>query len=315
LFDNDRPVIGFQMDDISYNSTRNINAHIDYKTKTNARISLQQLFELPGYNQSIYRMPAGDGTIDISDGAIHSLRIDVKDAHGNASSLQFKVQYKQISRSNFILPGLPGKLFYPSMLDGYETNDCAFYIGEKCLYDSVHIQYARSPSLSPDVISMIHSIGAVYIPLQDSFLVRIKSNISLPPEKKEKVLMQRFNNNKSEIKKVQWQGDWASATFREFGNFQLVVDEEPPVIIPVGFTDGADLSKSSRIEFIIKDDHGEYNNFRAELDGKWLRFTNDKGKAFIYKFDENCPPGEHQLKISVEDEAGNLSTKVFKFTR
>ena len=89
-----------------------------------------------------------------------------------------------------------GKLFYPFMLDGYETADCAFYIGERSLYDSVHIQYSRSSLLSPDVVSMVHSIGAAYIPMQDSFLVRIKSNISLPPEKKEKVLMQRFAGNK-----------------------------------------------------------------------------------------------------------------------
>jgi hypothetical protein len=201
------------------------------------------------------------------------------------------------------------------MLDGYETSDCAFYIGERCLYDSVHIQYARSTTLSPDVVSMVHSIGATYIPLQDSFLVRIKSTISLPAEEKEKVLMQRFTSNKSEIQKVQWQDDWASAKFREFGHFQLVVDEEPPVIIPVGFSDGANLNKASHIAFIIKDNLEEYNNFRAELDGKWLRFTNDKMKAFIYKFDENCSPGEHQLKISVDDMAGNSTTQIFKFTR
>ena len=62
---------GFQMDNISYNSTRNINAHIDYKTKANGGPYLQQLFELPGYNQSIYKMWMGDGAIDISDGAVH----------------------------------------------------------------------------------------------------------------------------------------------------------------------------------------------------------------------------------------------------
>jgi hypothetical protein len=151
--------------------------------------------------------------------------------------------------------------------------------------------------------------------MQDSFLVRIKLTISLSTEKKEKVLMQRFTHNKSEIQKVQWRDDWASARFSEFGHFQLLVDEEPPVIIPVGFSDGANLTKASQIAFVIKDNLKEYNNFRVELDGKWLRFTNDKNKAFIYKFDENCSPGKHQLKISVEDMAGNSTTQTFKFTR
>ena len=38
-----------------------------------------------------------------------------------------------------------------------------------------------------------------------------------------------------------------------------------------------------------------------------------KARSFIYKFDEMCPPGNHELKISVEDEAGNTTTKVFHF--
>ncbi|HTL08896.1 MAG TPA: M23 family metallopeptidase, partial [Chitinophagaceae bacterium] len=46
LYDNGQAVIGFQMDKISYNTTRNLNAHIDYKTKANGGPYLQQLFEL-----------------------------------------------------------------------------------------------------------------------------------------------------------------------------------------------------------------------------------------------------------------------------
>ena len=59
----------------------------------------------------------------------------------------------------------------------------------------------------------------------------------------------------------------------------------------------------------------EFKKVRAELDGKWLRFTNDKGKTFIYYFDEYCLPGDHELKIHVEDEAGNITEKTYTFTR
>ncbi|MGB8190433.1 MAG: Ig-like domain-containing protein, partial [Chitinophagaceae bacterium] len=88
-----------------------------------------------------------------------------------------------------------------------------------------------------------------------------------------------------------------------------------PVIVPVGFADGANLSKASRIIFTIKDNNDAFRNFRAELDGKWLRFTNDKGRSFIYSFDEKCPAGEHELKISVQDAAGNASVRTIRFTR
>ena len=62
LYDNGRPVIGFQMDQISYADTRNINAHIDYKTRATGGPFLQQLFFLQGYPfPSIYRVPGPAG--------------------------------------------------------------------------------------------------------------------------------------------------------------------------------------------------------------------------------------------------------------
>ncbi len=312
IYDNDKAVTGFQMDNISYDNTRNINAHIDYKTKAAGGPFLQQLFRLYGYVNSIYHPVTGDGAIDVSDGSAHLVKIEVKDPYGNTSELKYKVQYKGGIKSAW---EPPGKKFYPQMLDAYETGDCAFYIGERCLYDSVHINYSRLDAYDPNAVSAVHSIGAPYIPLQDSFLVRIRPNSNLPADKKDKVVMQRFAGSKRTVEKVEWQAGWASAKFRDFGNFQLLVDEEPPVIVPIGIIDGANLSRASRIVFIIKDNLDEFKNFRAELDGKWLCFSNDKGKSFVYKFDEHCPPGKHELKISVEDEAGNAASKTFTFTR
>ena len=51
------------------------------------------------------------------------------------------------------------------------------------------------------------------------------------------------------------------------------------------------------------------------LDGNWLSFSNDKGKTFIYTFDEKCGVGEHELKILVKDMVGNLSEKIYRFSR
>ena len=94
-----------------------------------------------------------------------------------------------------------------------------------------------------------------------------------------------------------------------------MVDNTPPVIVPIGFADGSNLSKATRIAFTVTDNLGKFKNVRAELDGNWLRFTNDKGRTFIYKFDEKCLKGEHELKITAEDEAGNSVQKVYRFTR
>lgn len=311
LYINDMEDESFRMERISYNDTRYMNAHIDYRYKTLAGSYLQHLCELPGYINSIYSNGDGSGVIDISDGQIYEIAIAVSDAHGNISQLKTIVQF---APSIPVGPPLPGKIFYPLMLDGFETPDCEFFIGERTLYDSVHVRYQNFLSGDPDVISDIHSIGASHIPLHDSFLIRIRPDVSFSEKDRDKTVMQWTSGNRTTVKKVDWQAGWAAARFREFGNFQLIRDVESPIIVP-SFKDGANLAKATRITFTVRDNLPVVKNIRAELDGKWLRFTNDKGRIFIYQFDEKCPAGAHLLQIIAEDEAGNKTSNLYNFTR
>jgi murein DD-endopeptidase MepM/ murein hydrolase activator NlpD len=314
LYDQDEPIAGFRMDNISYNDTRYLNAHIDYRTRALGGPYLQHVSELPGYISSIYKHVKSDGVLDISDSEVHRVKILVKDAYGNTSTLVTNVQYDGSAAAPSNQTG-EGKLFYPLMLDGYEADNAEFFLGETSLYDSVFIRYSTAASAAPAAVSNMHNIGSPYIPLHTGLLVRIKPTRTLTAEEKDRVVMLRVTGPRKEVMKVEWNNDWAAARFREFGSYQLLLDQEPPAIVPVGFADGANLSKASRIIFTIKDNNSSFRNFRAELDGKWLRFTNDKGRSFIYTFDEKCPAGAHELTVSVQDEAGNKTVKTFRFTR
>lgn len=313
LQEDGQEIVRFVMDSIGYDVTRYLNAHIDYKTKINGGPYIQHLSELPGYINSIYKKSRGAGLLDLSDGLPHQLVIQTKDAYGNTASLTVGLQFKPPNGA-YQVPS--GELFAPQMLNvGEGSEDGDFYITEKGLYDTAHIKYVRTVSLNPSVLSAIHSIGSPQIPLQEGLVVRIKPMTGVPEAKLQRTVMQRVAGNKQEVSKVDWQQGWAIARFREFGSFQLVVDETAPDIITVGFQEGADLSKALRMVITVKDDLDKFKNFRAELDGKWLRFTNDKGRNFIYIFDEQCTPGNHQLKISVADEAGNIAVKTITFSR
>jgi hypothetical protein len=312
LYVNDVEQESFTMNNINYSETRNLNAHIDYRYKTLTGNYLQHLSELPGYINSIYKNGDNNGVVDISDGLLNEVRVVVTDVQGNTSELHTMVQFD---------PGLPpspakteGRLFYPLLLDGFESDNCEFYIGENSLYDSVHLVYANAASANPDVVSDVHSIGARYIPLKDSILIRIKPDLTFTEQDMPYTVMQCLSGSRSIVQKVQWQHDWAFAKFRDLGNFQLVRDTVRPVIT-VSFTDGANLTRVSRIVFNVRDNLGVVKNVRPELDGKWLRFTNDKGRSFIYQFDEKCLTGAHMLQITAEDEAGNKTISMFSFTR
>ena len=169
-----------------------------------------------------------------------------------------------------------------------------------------------------------YAIGAPWVPLLQPVLVRLKAGRAFPVDSlarsgwsslTSRIVMVRTNGGQKEVQRVEWNDGWASARFREFGDFQLVEDNVAPVITPLERLEGAELSKAARIAFSVKDDLGAVRRWRAELDGAWLCFTNDKGLAWIYKFDQHCPPGPHTLRVSVEDMAGNSTTEEYHFTR
>ena len=143
LYVNDFEEESFTMNNISYNDTRYLNAHIDYRYKILNNSYLQHLSELPGFLNSIYTNGEGKGVIDISDGNIYDVMVEVKDASGNKSQLKTRVQFDPRVP---LAPPVTGKLFYPMMLEGAENENCEFFIGEKCLYDSVHINYRNTAS-------------------------------------------------------------------------------------------------------------------------------------------------------------------------
>ena len=127
--------------------------------------------------------------------------------------------------------------------------------------------------------------------------------------------MKRFSGNKEDYKKANYENGWYRSAFREFGYFQLMIDSIPPLVIPVGLKEGMNASKLTRIKFAITDNTEEINKFTALLDGNWIRFSNDKGRIFIYYFDEHCSPGYHELQIIAEDQVGNTIEKKYHFTR
>jgi murein DD-endopeptidase MepM/ murein hydrolase activator NlpD len=313
LFEEGVELARFQMDQISYLETRNVNAHMDFKTRAKGGPYIQLLFRLPGYRNSIYEPIPGDGVVDISDGLIHHLRILAKDARGNLAQVKFNVKYKPSPSGQN--KEWPGKAFYPGVQDQLQSMDCLFSVCGNCLYDSVHLSISDSGSLSPDSVSQAYSVGLPFVPLEDFVTLRIRPKQELDSAGMEHIVMQRSLGNIREVKRVNWVGGWAEARFMDFGDFQLIRDREPPLIVSVGSLEGGDPGRASRLEFIVKDNLGVIRNFRAELDGKWLLFTNDKLKSFIYPFDEHCPPGPHLLKVKAEDEAGNVSVREFRFTR
>jgi hypothetical protein len=202
----------------------------------------------------------------------------------------------------------------PGELGIHETEDLQVVIPEDALYDSIHFRHTRLAAASvPSAYSAVHEVHTPNVPLHTAMTVRLKADKPIPYPLRERMIIRKTTGSEHQVRKARWEAGWHTAEFREFGRFQLLADETPPTIQFVGLADGGRVT-GSRITVSVDDDHKAIKNFRAELDGSWLLFS-QRGRSFTYRLDEHFPPGKHSLRVSVEDEAGNRSTRSIELNR
>lgn len=313
LYLDDEPQVSFILDSIDYDETVYMNAHIDYRVDYNGGAYLQHLSALPGDHGPVYKKIKGDGVISLQDTNVHFISIDVKDPKGNTSQLNFELQFDDSLAKTTAYPNYALKLS-PNTVNQIQKDDFKMEIPEGCLYDTVPALYYRNNSTSYNTITALHQVNDPSYPLHEDITVSIKPIKTIPEEWKDKLIMQRTGKG-STIRKVQLENGWMSASFGDFGSFQVMADVTPPQINELGRGDTINLSAVGSIVFSPTDNFGIVKRFRVELDSQWLRFTNDKSRNWIYKFDERCPYGVHQLTATATDLVGNTTTRTWWFKR
>ena len=315
VYDNDEAVAGFQLDSISYDETRYLNAQIDFKLRSSGGPFVQHLSRMPGFLPGVYTDFKGDGVIELNDTTVHHISITTSDPNQNRSTLNFDIQraWNYVPPINKPNAQKQAAMFHPGCINIFENSTVQFYLAENQIYDSLRVKYT---SFTDGKGRFTHQLLGGIVPLHTFFSIRIKNTTSANPTK---LVVKRFWNGKDDYKKAEpvhaKEPGWYQASFKALGNFQLFEDVTPPTITPIGFKEGMNAAKLNRLAFVIKDDSEDIYNFTATLDGQWLRFSNDKGKTFIYKFDEHCLPGEHELILVAEDCVGNRTEKIYHFTR
>src|SRR5918993_1867632 len=183
IYDNDRAVCGFQLDSISYDETRYLNGHIDYKLRSGGGTFVQHLSRLPGYpTNGIYTDISGNGVIDLSDELLHSIPIDGKDAAGNVSKVNFGVQGTSPTQLQFqaVSSSLSTKEFYPGFVNVFENEQVRFYLAENQVYDSFRFRYNE---IVPNKGYPVHQVHNGSVPVHTMFPVSIKNTTTTNPGK------------------------------------------------------------------------------------------------------------------------------------
>ena len=309
IYVDEQPVSSFTHDNIGYDETRYINAQIDFPYDAKGGSSLQHLSPLPGATGVPYNTYGGDGIIYLEDNEPHALLIEVYDANKNVTRIPFRVQYdgSLIPASN----ESDAEQFRPNEINIFERESFQLVTSERTMYDAINVSFNSSNNGATNAVSPLYTFLNAAIPSHDSVTVRIKPTGNIPEELKDRIVIKGVSGSRTVVQKAVWQKGWLMAKFRQFGTYQAFIDNTPPAVNNVA----SNLSKATRIVFTPTDNFNAIKRFRVELNGKWLRFTNDKGRNWIYTFDDKFPRGEHQLTVRIEDEAGNVTERVWTVTR
>jgi hypothetical protein len=301
------PQSEFVLDRIDYKETRYLNAQIDYRYKYNGGAYLQHLSRMPGDRSDVYTL-SPDGVLEFTDNEIHKVRIEVRDAKRNLSVIEFSVQYDRYIQT---IPAYAPDRLVPQNVNIFESEGFEVFTSEYSVYDTINATHTISNIVAANSISPVHHFCSAAIPTHDSVTVRIRPSTNVSEPEKDRVIIKSIAGTKTLVQKAKWQQGWVTGKFRQFGSYQAFIDNEPPTVN----APPTNLTKATRLVFLAKDNFKTIKSFRAEVDGQWLRFTNDKGLSHIYNFDEKFPRGEHQLKVRVEDEAGNVTERVWNVRR
>ena len=314
LYADDQAQCGFRLDDIGYEETRYVDAHYDYKTYMQTRRHFELFFDLPGNRLPIYTDFAGNGTVDLSDGKTHAIKMVVKDAAGNASVIRFNLR-RDPAAAKAAAPSCTQPM-YPDTRNIFENDQVQFYLEPGTLYDSICFQYKEIPDNTAGHYSSTFRLHYDYVPLYTGFVLRIKPNRPIADSLKGRlVLVCKDTKGHTEgVTPATLKDGWVQASVRSFGDYTVEVDTDPPTVRPLNIREGADLSGAKDIRFTIGDGKSGVYTYRAELDGKWLMFARKRSTIF-YTFDSHCPPGAHRLQLTVTDGAGNQTIKVYHFKR
>ncbi len=312
MYTNDQLAFQWKMDELDFDESRYLNAHIDYPVRQQYGAWFHRCFVLPGDYLQNYTATESSGAITLFKDQAVKVSIQAADPAGNTTTITFWAL-----RDDPVLPVVSPPYQYQLAFDrenrvsleGFEM-----VLPKGVLYESLPFQFKTTPDESKGVYSAMHHLQDEHTPAHRYFEIGLRPQ-NLPPELYSKACIVHCGDGRPVNCGANWQDSMLVTKVREFGDYCVMTDTIAPTITPVVFS--ADMRRKNTMSFRIRDNFGvggsaDGLSFRGTVDGKWVLFQYDKKRARLtYTFDEHVKPGmTHTLVLKVVDDRGNVG--VFK---
>ncbi len=308
---------GFELDSISFDDTRYLNAHLDYQDRVRNTSYYHRAYRLPGNLLDVYKESGDRGIIALYEGKARSVRMVASDSDGNASVLSF-----WLKRSTDMKEPKASSYNYTWSWDEdaiLESADGRMRFDAGTFYEDPRVLYDVLPAKSATVHSYQHNLSQGDVPIHKYYDI----DIDIPQD-------MAYGTEKLIIARCQDSGPWINCgadlegasvktRVRSYGEYALIQDTIAPTIKPVSFR--KDMRSRKTMSFQISDDLSTSGSarklqYRAEVDGQWILMKhNSRGDRITYTFDDRIGTGEHELRLTVWDDRDNRTEYVRSFIR
>jgi len=317
IYDNDLKIYEMTADDIPFDDSKYINAHLDYYKEVVNDASYNKCFVEPGNFLRIYET-INKGIISLADGLPHPIRLEVRDVKGNLSTLQINLlRDAQGIYAKDTLTTSPSKLTYESAHHlSYDETDIHF--PERCFYRDLCFEYKLLPRESGNCYSSIHHIDNYTTPVHSGYELRIKGD-KVPAAQRDKALIvyrEKAGSTPKPVSMPVWEGDWISGRAYKFGQYFIAIDQTPPAIVPRKNYAKISMATLSQMMYKITDDLSGIASYNMYIDDSWVLAEYDKKYHRItHTFESDLSRGQHIMRLVVKDMVGNEREYLLPFKR
>lgn len=313
VYQGDSLVFHFAPDELSFDEWYYLNAHIDYAAYQADRSRVNRCFLLPGNgNTTVYRAAPNRGVLWLEVNASAAVRIEAHDPAGNVTTLRLRLR-----RTSEPLTALPRAFNYYLLhneRNAIRQSHLEAYFEEETFYEDVYMQYSYSEESAPQYFTGVHHLHREDVPLHQPYVLRLRPERAIPDSLRSKAVVLRCD-----VRDVgytgSWSGDFLEVRTRQWGNYAIGLDVEPPRIEALNWK--SNMRRSSAAAWRVTDDLTGIATFEGRIDGRWVLLTYDKKvNKLTHVWDEHSRPGQrHTFTVRVTDGVGNVQVWEEVFVR
>lgn len=314
----DEPSFAFAMDEIAFQDTRYINAHIDYQQKLYQNRFFHRCYALEGNKLPIYFRGIDRGMIYLNSELPRNISIAIADFNGNLSTINFQVvKNSNLFPTSALMPPFE-LLAVPDEVTILTKPGIQIVWPKGSFYQREPLTLTPMTGSAKSFFSPKYEISPSDIPVHFYFDIAIDGSL-IPARLQEKAFIARFNGNGSYVNcGGTLVGNTISTSARQMGTYGIMIDTIPPTISAYKFSPV--MSTWRKMAFKIYDnlsarDKAKDLRFSAWVDGQWILMSLDgKTGVLTHEFDGHIGPGTHQLIVKVWDDRNNEGVLQKSFT-